>query len=95
MISTPRFQRMVRHSVITFVGMCAAFITSGAASYGLVSLLGANARLLIEHGSQAIMDGALLQLFQLTTLTVIVVFGYLAFKVREHALVERFAHDNR
>ncbi len=58
-------------------------------SLNLLHLLQANLDLLIEHGWQALMDGALRQLAELIISGLVSATFYLLFKTCEKVLVER------
>ena len=86
------FKWMVRWWWCTFLLMGVAFVAFGMISLNLVQFLAANLRFLGEHGWDAILEGGLFQLLELTANTYSAVAFYVLFKACEHALVERLAH---
>lgn len=72
---------------LTFVVMGLAFFVFGSGSLNLFFLLKANGQLLVEHGWQAAMDGALQQLVELLVTGYVSMAAYVVFKACEHALV--------
>ncbi len=65
-----------------------AFLVFGLGSVNLVHLLMANLSLVSIHGWQALIDGALFQLFELLFIGYGSLLAYLVFKSCEHSLVE-------
>lgn len=74
---------------LAFIVMGLAFIAFGAGTLNLVYLARANVALLLEHGWQAVMDGAGQQLVELIATGYASMAAYLLFKSCEHALVDR------
>lgn len=77
----------------TFLAMATSFVAFGIASLNLFSLLKANVDLFIEHGTMAVMDGALAQLMQLLLSTFLSMLFYLGFKLCEYRLVHLLGDD--
>ncbi len=88
MLTTVR-QYVFARAGLTFAVLALSFIAFGLASLNLVSLLKANLTLFLEHGTMALMDGALGQLADLLLSTVLSMVFYLIFKTCEYALVRR------
>ncbi len=80
---------LLRHPVLAFVAMGAAFILFGITSLDLYRLLAANIRLFIDYGLAVIEDGALQQLAELIGLTALAVLFYVLFALCEKTLVRR------
>jgi hypothetical protein len=80
---------LLRHPVLAFVAMGAAFILFGITSLDLYRLLAANIRLFIDYGLAVIDDGALQQLAELTGLSALAALFYLLFALCEKTLVRR------
>jgi hypothetical protein len=87
------FRRVVlRRRWLTFVVLGLAFFVFGSGSLNLFFLLKANGQLLIEHGWQAAMDGAVQQLFELVLTGYVSIAAYVVFKACEHVLVHGLVH---
>jgi|InoplaM2PM_1038566.scaffolds.fasta_scaffold07956_1 hypothetical protein len=71
-----------------------SFVAFGIASLNLLDVLQANLRFLGEHGSDAVREGALLQLFELVVYGYVAAAFYLVFKVCEKVLVQRLTHHD-
>ena len=71
---------------LTFVVMGLAFFVFGLGTYNIVMLFSANAALIANHGWQALMDGAALQLVELLASGYLSMAAYVVFKVCEHRL---------
>ena len=83
------FRRMTRYWPVTFVVMVLSFLVFGALSLNLAQTFLANVQLISTHGTMALADGALLQLFELLTTACLNVACYIVFKTCESALVQR------
>lgn len=90
---TPLFDWLVRHSKSTFVLMCISFVTFGVLSYNLVVYVAANADYLLTYQWDAIVDGGAQQLLEIWGTAFLALGCYLVFKLSEHALIERIAHQ--
>jgi len=77
------------HSIMTFLVMGLAFIGFGLTSLNLLYLIRANIELVYQHGTVALLDGALQQLLELIVSGVLGLAMYLVFKVCEHILVAK------
>ena len=75
--------------------MSFAFITFGVLSVNLVTYVAANADYLLTYRWTAIVDGGAQQFAEIWLTAFAALAAYLAFKLCEHALIERFAHDVR
>ncbi|MBB5018805.1 uncharacterized BrkB/YihY/UPF0761 family membrane protein [Chitinivorax tropicus] len=84
---TARFFK--RHWLLALFVTALAFLGFGLASFNLITLLQANLALIAEHGWQALQDGALMQLVELSASTLVALLCYLVFKVGERLLVEK------
>ena len=83
------FQRVVLSRLwLTFVVLGLSFVAFGIGTLNLGALLMANARLLGDHGWQAVMDGALRQLLELIATGGLSIAAYVVFKTCEHRLSE-------
>lgn len=81
------FQRFVlARPFATFLVLGLALFVFGASSLNLVRLLSANLHLLADYGWQAIMDGALVQFFELLVTGYLGVASYVILKACEHRL---------
>ena len=80
---------LLRHPLVAFVAMGAAFVAFGIASLDLYRLLAANLRLFLDYGPMVIEDGALQQLAELVGLMTLSIVFYLVFATCEKALVRR------
>ena len=81
------FQRWVLSRLwLTFIILCLSFFAFGAGTLNLIYLFQANAAFLAEQGWQAVMDGALKQLFHLVLNGVLSMVAYVIFKTCEHRL---------
>lgn len=93
MTHTRLFSWMVRHSKLTFILMSFAFVGFGFMSLNLVSYVAANANYLLTHKWTALVDGGGQQLIEIWVTTFVALGFYLLFKLCEHALIERIAHQ--
>ena len=83
------FQRFVLSRLwLTFVVLGVSFVAFAIGTLNLGVLLMANARLIGDHGWQAIMDGALRQLLELVATGALSIAAYVVFKTCEHRLSE-------
>lgn len=80
---------MTRFWPATFVIMTLCFLCFGALSVNLAQFFLANIQLIYQHGSMALLDGALRQLIELLLNATAAVAFYVAFKTCESALVQR------
>jgi hypothetical protein len=82
------FRRIVlRRASTAFVVLGLAFLGFGVGALNLATLLKANLDLVIEHGWQALMDGAAMQLVELLASAYLSMACYIVFKACEHRLV--------
>jgi len=82
------FRRVVlRRRWLAFIVLGVAFFVFGSGTLNLFFLLKANGELLVEHGWQAVMDGAAQQLVELLITGYVSMAAYVVFKACEHALV--------
>ena len=88
---TPFFDWLVNHAAATFLLMALSFVAFGALSVNLVGYALANANYLLSYGWEAFKDGGLQQLLELWLQIFVAIGTYLAFKLCEHALIERIA----
>lgn len=72
---------------LTFIVMGLGFLVSGVATLNLFFLLQVNLKLLLDHGWQALMDGAARQLTELLLNGYVATVAYLVFKACESRLV--------
>ena len=87
------FHRWVlRRRWATFVVLGLAFLLFGAGSLNLVFVLKANFDLILQHGWQALMDGAAEQLLEILVTGYLSMAAYIVFKVCEYALVHDLIH---
>ena len=87
------FHRLVlRRRWATFVVLGLAFLLFGAGSLTLVFVLKANFDLILQHGWQALMDGAAEQLLEILVTGYLSMAAYIVFKVCEYALVHDLIH---
>lgn len=93
MTHTRLFDWMVRHSKLTFILMSFAFIAFGFLSLDIVMYAVANANYLLTHKWAAFVDGGAQQLIEIWMKTLVALGFYLLFKLCEHALIERIAHQ--
>jgi hypothetical protein len=80
---------LLRHPLLAFIAMGAAFLLFGITSLDLYRLIAANVRLFLDYGLRVIEDGALQQLAELVGLTLLSVLFYVVFATCEKALVRR------
>ena len=73
--------------------MVAFFLLFGLLSLDLVKVFSANLAYIAEYGKMALLDDGLWQTISLIGTSLLAVFCYLGFKLCEHALVEKAAHD--
>jgi hypothetical protein len=90
---TPLFNWLVRHAAATLVLMAVSFVVFGLLSVNLVIYVSANANLLLNYGWDALKNGGLQQLIELWLQVFAAIGTYLSFKLSEHALIERIAHQ--
>lgn len=88
------FQRVVlRRAGLTFLVMGLSFFAFGIGSLNLFFLLQANARLLLEHGWMAMMDGGMRQLLELLATGYGSMAAYTVFKACEYRLAHWLADE--
>lgn len=88
------FQRVVLARLwLTFVVLALSFFVGALGTLNLVNLLTANLQLLREHGTMAVMDGALSQLGELTVQGAVSCIAYVVFKTCEHRLSAWLGHE--
>ena len=68
--------------------MLPAFIVFGLSSFNLFSVLHANIAFLLEHGDDAVMDGAINEIFKLLAYGMISMVAYVVFKACEKQMVD-------
>jgi len=90
---TRLFDWMVLHSKSAFLLMCFSFVSFGVLSYNLVVYVAANANYLLTYQWEAIVDGGAQQLVEIWATALLAMACYLMFKLCEHALIERIAHQ--
>lgn len=78
---------------LSFVVMALSFLAFGAGTLNLIYLFQANARFISEQGWQAVMDGALIQLVELTVTGIVSMVAYIVFKACEHRLSHWLADE--
>lgn len=93
MAHTRLFDWLVRHSKLTFILMSFAFIAFGFLSLNLVRYVTANANYLLTYKWTGLVDGGAQQLIEIGITTFFALGFYLLFKLCEHALIERIAHQ--
>lgn len=79
---------------LTFVVLALSFLVGALGTLNLVNLLAANLQLLREHGTMAVMDGALSQLGELTLQGGLSCAAYVVFKTCEHRLSAWLGHES-
>ena len=89
---TPSFHWLVHHPKSCFVFMSISFVAFGALSVNMVAFVLANANYLLTYRMDALLDGGIQQLFELSVQVLAALAFYLIFKLCEHALIERIAH---
>ena len=89
---TPSFHWLVHHPKSCFVFMSTSFVAFGALSVNMVAFVLANANYLLTYRLDALLDGGIQQLFELSAQVLAALAFYLIFKICEHALIERIAH---
>jgi len=88
------FHRCVlRRSWTCFIALGISFLGFGIVTLNLVSLLKINLDLVLEHGWQALMDGAAMQLFELLVSGYTSMAFYVVFKACEYRLVHGLSDD--
>ena len=87
------FEWMVDHSKLTFLLMSFSFVAFGVLSLNLISYIAANANYLLTYQWMAFIDGGAQQLLEIWLTTFLALAFYLIFKLCEHALIERIAHQ--
>jgi hypothetical protein len=81
------FQRVVlTRPWLTFVVLGLAFFCFGMVSLNLLHLLRANARLILDNGVMALVDGGALQLVELVVNGYVAMLAYVVLKTCEHTL---------
>ena len=80
---------------LSFVVLGLAFFVFGSGSLNLFFLFKANGELLVEHGWQAVMDGALQQSLELLVTGYVSMAAYVVFKACEHSLVHHLVDPER
>jgi len=89
------FQRWVLSRLwLTFIVLGLSFVAFGAGTLNLGLLLMANARLLGNHGWQAVGDGALEQLLELAASGYLSIAAYVILKTCEHRLSHWLGHED-
>jgi hypothetical protein len=78
---------------LTFTIMGLAFLCFGAGTFNLFILLKANTELVLEHGAQALGDGAAQQLIELLVTAYLSMAAYVVFKACEYRLVHWLLDD--
>ena len=91
---TPLYRWLVNHGKVTFLLLSLSFISFGAISLNLVSYFAANANYILTYRWQALMDGGIEQFLVLWLKAFLALGCYLCFKLCEHALIDRMAHDH-
>jgi len=86
---TPFYRWLTQHWLWAFLLMGLALVLFGAASLNLAHLFTANFGFLMEHGWDAVQEGALRQLAELVASMYGAVAFWLLFKTCEQALVQR------
>ena len=76
------------HWSVTMLIMCVAAFIFTVSSYNLFFLLQANLRFIAEHGLLALQEGALVQLIELTGLSLVSAVFYIIFRACERVLVD-------
>lgn len=92
--NTRLFQWCVQHYVVTYFLMVVLFLAFGLMSLDLVKYVSANTRYLLEYGTEALLDGGLMQLAELIFKSFVAVLAYLGFKFCEHAIIQRASHHH-
>ena len=89
------FERVVlARAWLTFVLLCASFGLFGAGTLNLFKMFSDNWDLITSHGTMALRDGGLAQLFELLLTLLISMLNYVIFKACEHSLVNRILHPH-
>lgn len=83
------------HTALVFLCMFISALLFGLSSYNLFHLLKANIDLVIENGVMALKDGAFEELVKLFFFGIISLVFYIAFKICEKIMVERFASPKK
>ncbi len=87
------FQRVVlRRPGLVFVLLVASFLAFGCGTLNLFFLLQANIELIVNHGWQAVMEGALTQLAEIIFTGSASMAAYVLFKACENRLVHWLIH---
>jgi len=82
------FQRVVLgRRWLCFVVLGLSFFAFGAGTFNLFLLLRANTALIVDHGWQALADGAAQQFVELVVTGMLSVAAWVVFKACEHRLV--------
>lgn len=89
------YRLLLRHWWLALLLLGLSFVLFGIASLNLLGVLSANLRFLVEHGVDAVRDGALQQLAELTLYGYAAAAFYVAFKVCEKALVARITESRQ
>lgn len=77
------------HWSVTLLLLCVSVFIFATASVNIFVLLQANLTLIMEHGTQALRDGALQQLLELVASSIVSAVFYIIFKACERVLVEK------
>ncbi len=72
---------------VAFLLLVVSFLVFGALTVNLLFVLRANLALLAEHGWQAAMDGAAMQLVEIVLSGILGMLAYIVFKASEYRLV--------
>ena len=80
---------MIGLVALTMLIMCASVFIFSVSSYNIFFLLQANFRFIAEYGMTALMDGALVQLLELTGLSLVSATFYIIFRACEKVLVTK------
>ena len=89
------FERWVlSNGWLTFAVLCASFGLFGAGTLNLFKMFSDNWDLITSHGTMALRDGGLTQLFELLLTLLISMLNYVVFKACEHSLVNRILHPH-
>ncbi len=84
-----------KHRWLTFLLMGLSFLLFGAMTVNIFVLLKANIDLFLDYGTMVIIDGALLQLAELTAYGYLSMLFYVLFKACEHILVAHLTGERR
>ncbi len=91
----PEYSRVYRFLArrwwLTLILMGLSFVLFGLVTLNLLQMLGANLSFLLQHGSDAVREGGLLQLLELVGSGYLAAVFYIVFKLCEKVLVDRIA----